>query len=185
MRTIIFSDFVGYRDAFKTLPSVKVFLFHAESLLIPLSLPTECWRSLWSLNESWSAASISMPFRERISCVLMTPVAKYLNYSVFELSIVLISDVAPLLCELHFRRAIINVGFGLVMCDVHWEWCRVSVVPLPHHSGLVLIGAPLPKDSHSLCRLLTAVSADKKYTSNHPHINQNVSSRWSRDGSKT
>lgn len=59
------------------------------------------------------SASISVPFRECISCVLMTLLARYLCLGIM-------NSTYMRNCSFHFWsgivRAIINVGLGLVTC---------------------------------------------------------------------
>lgn len=58
-RTILFFDFLGCHDAFKTTQTVQVFLFHAEPQPISLSLQDEHWWNLLKLK--WELQCLPQP----------------------------------------------------------------------------------------------------------------------------
>ena len=143
----------------------------------------QCWWEL--LKPKWELKCL-----HRLACLLDSAFTVFWlpcwqGTSAFELWIVLIHETASFIFELHFSRAIINVGFGLVMCGVSLRRIQSDISP-EFAVPMVQCGAyvPLPKDSHNLLQTVDTKCAGKKYAFNTFCIYESFSSRWSRYGSE-
>ena len=125
----------------------------------------QCWWNL--LKPKWELKCL-----HRLACLLESAFPVFWwpcwqGTSAFELWIVLICETASFIFELHFSRAIINVGLGLVTCGVSLRRIQSDVSPR-------ICSAYGPRVPMFLCqriliifyRLLIPSSAGKKYAFN-------------------